>query len=98
MFNSHSINTPLVKALTEVLAYANSIKEFMTNKRTLECETIEVSHNCIAILRKNLVTQKEDCRAFKILYTIGACMFGRALFNMGANVNLMPWLCLNSWI
>lgn len=65
------------------------MKELVIKKWTLECQTIEVSYNCSAILTKNLVSKKEDLGAFTIPYTIGACKFSTMLCNLGTNINLV---------
>lgn len=90
MFNSLSINVPLVEALTKMLGYARFMKELVINKRTLECEIIELSHNCSAILIKHLVAKKDDLCAFTIPCTIKSCKFGKALCDLGASINLIP--------
>lgn len=43
----------------------------MTKKRTLACETIEISRNCSAIVTNNLVVKKDNLGAFTIPCTIG---------------------------
>lgn len=50
MFNFLHINFLVVEAMIEMPGYAKFMKELVTNKRTLECEMIEVLHNCSAIL------------------------------------------------
>lgn len=84
IFNSLSINIPLVETLVEMPGYAKYLKELMTKKRTLQCETIEVSHYYRVIMTKHLVAKKDDPGAFTIPCTIRACKVGNALCNLGA--------------
>lgn len=86
---SLSINIPLFKALVEILGYAKFMKEPMTKKRNLECETIEVSHRYSIIVTNNVVEQKDYPSVFTILCTIRVCKFGKARCDLGASINLM---------
>jgi len=36
------VNIPLVDALTEMSDYAKNVKELVTKKRVIDCETIEI--------------------------------------------------------
>ncbi|KAK4707226.1 hypothetical protein R3W88_033241 [Solanum pinnatisectum] len=86
-----SINLPLVEALLEMPGYAKFMKELVTKKRNLDFETIEVSHSCSAIMTKELIKKREDPGAFTIPCTIGIIQFAKALRNLGASINLMPY-------
>lgn len=89
MFNSYSINVPLVEALEEIRGYAKFMKELVTKKKTLECKTIKVSYHWSEIVTNTLVAKKDDPSTFTIPYTIRVCKFGKALSNLGASINLM---------
>lgn len=80
----------LVEALVEMPSYAKFMKELMTKNRILECEIIEVSHHCSAIVTNNLVAKKDAPCAFIIPYTFGFCKFGKAMCDLGTSINLMP--------
>ncbi|XP_015170838.1 uncharacterized protein [Solanum tuberosum] len=86
-----SINLPLVEALLEMLGYAKFMKDLVTKKRSLDFETIEVSYSCSAIMSKELIKKREYPGAFTILCTIGVLQFAKALCNLGASINLMPY-------
>ncbi|XP_049406066.1 uncharacterized protein LOC125869653 [Solanum stenotomum] len=79
VFKKLSINLPLVEALLEMSGYAKFMKKLVIKKRSLDYETIEVPHNCIPIMIKELKTKREDPGAFTIPCTIGA------------SFNLMPY-------
>ncbi|XP_015159206.1 uncharacterized protein [Solanum tuberosum] len=91
MFKTLSINLPLVEALLEMPGYAMFMKELVTKKRSLDFEKIEVSHSCSAIMTEELIKKREDPGAFPIPCTIGMLQFGKALCDLGASINLMPY-------
>ncbi|XP_049357262.1 uncharacterized protein LOC125821949 [Solanum verrucosum] len=92
VFKTLSINIPLVEALLEMPGYAKFMKELVTKKRSLDFETIEVSHSCSAIMSKHLIKKREDPGAFTIPCTIGMLQFAKALCDLGASINLMPYV------
>ncbi|XP_070019548.1 uncharacterized protein [Nicotiana sylvestris] len=47
MMKSLSINIPLVEALEQMPGYAKFIKDFVTKKRSMNCETIKMTHQFI---------------------------------------------------
>ncbi|KAK4726766.1 hypothetical protein R3W88_031683 [Solanum pinnatisectum] len=57
----------------------------------MDYETIEVSHSCSAIMMKELIEKKDDLGAFTIPCTIGLLKFAKALCDLGASINLMPY-------
>ncbi|XP_049397390.1 uncharacterized protein LOC125861568 [Solanum stenotomum] len=90
VFKTLSINLPLVEALVETSGYAK-FKELVTKKRSLDFETIKVSHSCSAIMTNELIKKREDPGAFTIPCTIGMLQFAKALCDLGASINLMPY-------
>jgi len=75
-----------------MLGYAKFMKELVTKKMSLDFEIIEVSHNCSAIMTKELIKKREDSREFTIPCTIGMLQFAKALCDLGASINLMPYV------
>ncbi|KAK4708737.1 hypothetical protein R3W88_029662 [Solanum pinnatisectum] len=71
--------------------YAKFMKELVTKKRSLEYETIEVPHNCNTIIINESITKRQDPGAFIIPCTIGMLQFAKALCDLGASINLMPY-------
>ncbi|XP_049362760.1 uncharacterized protein LOC125827505 [Solanum verrucosum] len=86
-----SINLPPVEALLEMLGYTKFMKELVTKKKILDYETIEVPHSYSAIMTNESITKREDPGAFTISCTIGMLQFAKALCDLGANINLMPY-------
>ncbi|KAK4708602.1 hypothetical protein R3W88_029527 [Solanum pinnatisectum] len=91
MFNTLSINLPFVKALLEMSGYAKFMKDLVTKKRSLDFKTVEVSHICSSIMTSDTIKKKEDPGAFTIPCTIGMLQFAKALCDLGASINLMPY-------
>ncbi|XP_014490294.1 uncharacterized protein LOC106753028 [Vigna radiata var. radiata] len=72
-------------------SYAKVLKELLTKKRKyIEKETIEVQGNCSVIIQKLVPPKLQDPRSFTIPCTIGDLEVGRALIDLGSNINLMP--------
>ncbi|XP_070021884.1 uncharacterized protein [Nicotiana sylvestris] len=89
MMKSLSINVPLVKALEKMLGYAKFMKDLVTKKRSMNCETIKMTHQVSAIVH-SMAPKLEDPSAFTIPCTIGSADFVKALYDLGASINLMP--------
>ncbi|XP_015166432.1 uncharacterized protein [Solanum tuberosum] len=79
------------QALLEMPEYAKFMKELVTKKRSLDYETIEVPHSCSAIMTNDSFTKREDPGAFTMPCTIGMFQFAKALCDLGASINLMPY-------
>ncbi|XP_070014180.1 uncharacterized protein [Nicotiana sylvestris] len=90
MMKSLSINIPLVEALEQMSGYAKFMKELVTKKRSMDCETIKMTHQVSAIVY-SIAPKLEDPDAFTIPCTIGSAYFAMALCDLGASINLMPY-------
>ncbi|XP_049414703.1 uncharacterized protein LOC125877458 [Solanum stenotomum] len=71
--------------------YAKFMKELVTKKKSLEYETIELPHSCSAIITNESIIKREDPGAFTIPCTIDMLQFAKALCDLGASINLMPY-------
>ncbi|XP_070013765.1 uncharacterized protein [Nicotiana sylvestris] len=90
MMKSLSINAQLVKALEQMPGYAKFMKDLVKKKR-MNFETMKVTQQVTAIVH-SMAPKLEDSGAFTILCTIGSAEFAKALYDLGANINLMPYL------
>ncbi|XP_070014012.1 uncharacterized protein [Nicotiana sylvestris] len=90
MMNSLSINVPLVEALEQMPGYAKFMNELITKKRSMNCETIKMTHQVSTIVH-SMAPKLEDSGAFPIPCTIGSANFAKALCDLGASINLMPY-------
>ncbi|XP_070020238.1 uncharacterized protein [Nicotiana sylvestris] len=87
--HSLSINVPLVEALEQMSGYAKFMKDLVTKKRSMDCETIKMTYQVSAIVQ-SMAPKLEDPGAFTIPYTIGSADFAKALCDLGASINLLP--------
>ncbi|XP_070025939.1 uncharacterized protein [Nicotiana sylvestris] len=84
MMKSLSINVPLVEAPEQMSSYAKFLKDFVTKKRSMDCETIKMTHQVSEIVH-SMAPKLEDPSAFTIPCTIGSVDFAKALYDLGAN-------------
>ncbi|XP_070005333.1 uncharacterized protein [Nicotiana sylvestris] len=87
---SLSINVPLVEALEQMPGYAKFMKALVTKKRSMDCEIIKMNHQVSAIVH-SIAPKLEDPDAFTTPCTIGSANFAKALCDLGASINLMPY-------
>ncbi|XP_075499192.1 uncharacterized protein LOC142537569 [Primulina tabacum] len=72
--------------------YAKFIKDVMSKKRKLqEFETVKLTEECSAILQRKLPQKLKDPGSFTIPCVIGGSRVNRALCDLGASINLMPF-------
>ncbi|XP_070011057.1 uncharacterized protein [Nicotiana sylvestris] len=90
MMKSLSINVPMVEALEQMPGYAKFIKDLVTKKRSMNCETINMTYQVSAIVH-SMASKLEDLSAFTIPCTIGSADYAKALCDLGENINLMPY-------
>ncbi|XP_070040070.1 uncharacterized protein [Nicotiana tomentosiformis] len=90
MMKSLSINVPLVEALEQISDYAMFIKYLVTKKRSMNCDTIKMTHKVSAIVH-SVAPKLEYPGAFAIPCTIGSADFAKALCDLGVSINLMPY-------
>ncbi|XP_024042758.1 uncharacterized protein LOC112099575 [Citrus clementina] len=92
VFKKLHINIPFADALEQILLYVKFMKEILSNKRKFkEHETIMLTEDCTAILQNKLPPKLKDPRSFNIPCTIGNTYFEKALCDLGASINLMPF-------
>ncbi|XP_070026134.1 uncharacterized protein [Nicotiana sylvestris] len=90
MMKSLSINVPLVETFEQMSGYTKFMKDLVTKKRSMDCETIKMTHQVSAIVH-SMAPKLEYPGAFTIPYTIGSADFANALYDLGASINLMPY-------
>ncbi|XP_070015204.1 uncharacterized protein [Nicotiana sylvestris] len=95
MMKSLSINVPLVEALDQMPSYKKFMKDLVTKKRSMNCETIKLTHQVSAIVN-SMAPKLEDTAAFTIPCTIGSGDFSKSLCDLRASINLMPYSVLNN--
>ncbi|XP_068323229.1 uncharacterized protein [Pyrus communis] len=84
------INLPLLDA--KIPSYAKFLKDVCTHKRKLmDYEKVILTEQCSAVLLHKLPPKRKDPGSFTISCTIGNSNFKRALIDLGASINLMPY-------
>ena len=92
MFKKLEINIPFAKALAQIQHFSKFMKDIIIKKRKLDASGVVIlSANCSAIIQKNLPQKMQDPSSFTIPCTIGNHEFGKALYDSGANINMMPF-------
>nr|XP_016441923.1 PREDICTED: uncharacterized protein LOC107767428 [Nicotiana tabacum] len=72
--------------------YAKFMKDLVTKKRNVTFETIKVTYQYSAIISQIGVKKMEDPGAFTIPCAIGLTSFVKALCDLVASINLMPYV------
>src|SRR4051812_39865896 len=91
IFRSLHINIPFADMLEQMPKYARYLKEIITKKRKLaEHETIMLTEESSALLKRKLPPKLTDPGNFSIPCTIGNLQFENALCDLGASVNILP--------
>ncbi|XP_010246432.1 PREDICTED: uncharacterized protein LOC104589722 [Nelumbo nucifera] len=92
IFKSLRINIPFADALSQMPHYAKFLKEILANKRKLgDMATVALNEECSAILLNKLPQKLKDPGSFTIPFTIGSLKINKALCDLGANINLIPY-------
>ncbi|XP_070018096.1 uncharacterized protein [Nicotiana sylvestris] len=86
MMKNLSINVPLVEALEQVPGYAKFMKYLVTKKRSIDCETIKMTHQVSAIVHSMaLKLEDPDCEVdFEVPIILGRpfLAMGKALVDV----------------
>ena len=92
IFKKLHINIPFVEALEQIPGYVKFMKDVLSKKMKLgDYETIALSEECSAILQKKFPPKLKDPGSFTTPCAIGNAAFERALCDLSASINLMPW-------
>ncbi|XP_010246160.1 PREDICTED: uncharacterized protein LOC104589509 [Nelumbo nucifera] len=92
-FRRCEANTPLFNALKQLPHYAKFLKELCIHKRKQKLkgrEKVRVGENVSAIIKK-LPTKCEDPGMFTIPCMIGNTRIEKAMLNLGASINVIPY-------
>ncbi|XP_070021919.1 uncharacterized protein [Nicotiana sylvestris] len=95
MMKSLSINVSLVEALEQMPGYGKFMKDLVTKKRSINCETIKMTHQ-VSVIVHPMAPKLEDPGVFTIPCTIGSAEFDKSLCDLWASINLMPYSVFNT--
>ncbi|XP_024178260.1 uncharacterized protein LOC112184226 [Rosa chinensis] len=86
------VNIPLLDIIKQVPKYAKFLKDLCTKKRKFKGnEVVALSEEVSSILQQKLPPKLKDPGQFTIPCTIGVKRFDKALLDLGASINLMPF-------
>ncbi|GAB2291232.1 hypothetical protein Dimus_038154 [Dionaea muscipula] len=94
VFKQVKINVPLLEAIKQIPAYAKVLKDLCTQKRksrAKEPKKVLLTEQVSALFRSDLSPKLSDPRTPTIPITIGDHVIDRALLDLGASCNLMPY-------
>ena len=92
IFKQLHINIPFVDALSQMPNYAKFLKEILSSKRKLEdVAMVRLNEECSAILQNKMPQKLKDPGNFTIPCNIGDLSIKKALCDLGASINLMPY-------
>ncbi|KAL4342509.1 hypothetical protein GQ457_08G024560 [Hibiscus cannabinus] len=85
------INLQLVDAIEQMPNFTKFLKDIVCKrKRVNEFETVALTEKCVAILENKLSPKLNDSSSLTIPCSIGNHYIGKALCDLGADINLMP--------
>ncbi|KAL4374043.1 hypothetical protein AHAS_Ahas05G0142300 [Arachis hypogaea] len=91
VFRKLQINIPFAEVLEQMPIYVKFMKELLSKKKRLKGdETVVLTKECSAVIQNNLPRKMSDPGSFQIPCTIGSTTFEKALYDLGASINLMP--------
>ncbi|XP_073152975.1 uncharacterized protein [Henckelia pumila] len=92
VFKKLNINIPFADALMKMPSYAKFLKEILSSKRKLEEHAmISLTENCSALVQNKIPPKQKDPGSFYIPCVINEVQFQKALCDLGASINLMPY-------
>ncbi|XP_071704942.1 uncharacterized protein [Rutidosis leptorrhynchoides] len=87
-----NVNLPFIDIIPGMPKYARFMKDLLTNRKKMESvSSVTLNAACTAVVTNQLPKKLEDPGCFTIPCLLGdlACM--RALADLGASINLMPY-------
>ncbi|XP_012448660.1 uncharacterized protein LOC105771814 [Gossypium raimondii] len=91
-FRKVELNIPLLNAIKQIPRYAKFLKELCTSKRRLKGnERINVGEIVSAVLQKKVPPKYNDQCMFAISCEIGNVGIKKAMCDLGASINVMPY-------
>ncbi|XP_021745358.1 uncharacterized protein LOC110711287 [Chenopodium quinoa] len=93
------VNIPLLNLIKSVHRFAKFLKELCTIKRKHRLggkEKVKVSAHVSAVFQKKLPEKCSDPGMFTVPVTIGDTTFHRAMLDLGASINVIPYSLFKS--
>ncbi|XP_017632469.1 uncharacterized protein LOC108474953 [Gossypium arboreum] len=91
-FRKVEVNIPLLDSIKQIPRYAKFLKELCTSKRRLiGNERVNVGENVSTVLQKKVPPKYKDQGMFAIPCEIGNIGIKKAMCDLGASINVMPY-------
>ena len=91
IFKKLEITIPFGEALKQMSLYSKFLKDLLTKKgEYIHSDNIMVEGNCSVVIQRILPPKCKDPGSVTIPCSIDAVLVGKALIDLGANINLMP--------
>ena len=92
VFNQVRLNIPLLDAIQHVPSYAKFLKDMCTKKRKINVpKKVFLTTNISELLSNQILVKYKDPGCLTISCTIGQAEICRALLDLGASINLLPF-------
>ncbi|XP_031096961.1 uncharacterized protein LOC116001211 [Ipomoea triloba] len=93
-FKNYEVNIPLLDAIKQVPRYAKFLKELCTTKRKQKSkrgEKVIMGKNVSTVIQSKLPEKCKDPGMFTIPCMIGDTRLEKAMLDLGASINVMPY-------
>ncbi|XP_071695227.1 uncharacterized protein [Rutidosis leptorrhynchoides] len=92
MIKSVNINMPFIDVIAGMPRYARFLKDMLTNRKKMEqIKSVVMNATCSAVVLNELPEKLDDPGCFTIPCLLGQLVCMRALADLGASINLMPY-------
>uniref|UniRef100_A0A251RZ31 Aspartic peptidase domain-containing protein n=1 Tax=Helianthus annuus TaxID=4232 RepID=A0A251RZ31_HELAN len=93
LFKQLKVNLPFVEALQHMPKYAKFLKDLLYNKKKLEeISIVTLGEECSVVVQNKLPQKMIDPGSFTIPCLFGSSSVSHVLANLGASINLIPYL------
>ncbi|XP_052619833.1 uncharacterized protein LOC111889560 [Lactuca sativa] len=97
MFKRVQINIPLLEAIKQVPRYARFLKDICVSKKKLKGnQVVTVGEHVSTVLQKRMPPKCKDPGVFTVPCKLGNLHVPRAMLDLGASVNVLPYSLFKS--
>ena len=93
IFKQAKVNIPLLEVVEQVPSYAKFLKDLCTKKRAQQTpKKVFLAANISEIIKSTMPVKYKDPGCLTLSCTIETTVIDKALIDLGASVNLLPYL------
>ncbi|KAL7583272.1 hypothetical protein Lser_V15G45156 [Lactuca serriola] len=97
MFKRVQINIPLLEVIKQVPRYARFLKDLCVSKKKLKGnQVVTVGEHVSAVLQKRMPPKCKDPGVFTVPCKLGNLYVPRAMLDLGASINVLPYSLFKS--